>query len=474
MSLTLESIQFRLDNQFDLMKKAVQGPVPDAKQRRSDLDQLLLIIDDHQDAIIDAINADFGSRSPHETLLADILVVKNEISHMRSHLKRWMKPRKKSVGWRLWPGKAAIHYQPLGLVGIIGPWNYPFNLVIAPLAAALAAGNRAMIKPSEFTPKTSDLLKSLLQSAFPEDQVYVSLGGADVAQAFSSLQFDHLFFTGSTNVGRLVMQAAAKNLTPVTLELGGKSPVILDADFPFETAARRICAAKFFNGGQSCIAPDYLLIEESHIDDFVKVFSDTVTQSFPRLKDNPDYTRIINSRQAERLQSLINEVTEQGARVVVINPANEDLGVEKNLMPPTLVIDPDPTSRLMQEEIFGPILPIIPVKSIKAALSFVNQRPRPLAFYLFSNKKHDIKEALSCTVSGGACINDSMIQFAASDLPFGGIGPSGMGRYHGDDGFLNFSHHRSVFYQGPWSALRFLRPPYGKLADRILKFLIRL
>jgi len=446
---------------------------PDYAQRIDDLKRLRAVVKRRSEDIVTAIAADFGRRSRHETLLSDVMTVLHDIDHAVSHLKRWMKPKRVLPDWNFLPASAQIRYQPVGVVGIISPWNYPVNLALMPLAAALAAGNHVMLKPSELTPQTSDLLKSMLAEVFPEERVAVVLGGPEVAAEFSSLPFDHLFFTGSTSVGRLVMMAAAKNLTPVTLELGGKSPAIIAPDYPIATAAARLAAGKFLNAGQTCIAPDYVFCHASRVDELVAALTEEVRSRYPVLSSSPDYSSIANDRHYARLGALVSEAQAGGAQVIALNPAQENLDPSKRIFAPTLVLGAKADSRLMREEIFGPILPIMSYQHLDEAISYVNAHDRPLALYHFDLDKDRVEQVLDRTIAGGVTINDCVLHIAQSALPFGGIGPSGMGHYHGHHGFLNFSKQKPVLYQARWSSFSLLKPPYKRLADTVIKFLTR-
>lgn len=455
------------------LREAHARRTPDYAQRMDDLARLRAAVKRHADDIVAAVAADFGRRSRHETLLSDVMTVLHDIDHARRHLRRWMKPTRVGTDWLFWPARSEIRYQPVGVVGIISPWNYPVNLALMPLAAAIAAGNHAMLKPSELTPRTSELLKTLVSEVFPEDRVAVVLGGPEVAASFSALPFDHLFFTGSTQVGRLVMQAAAKNLTPVTLELGGKSPCIIAPDYPVDTAAARIAAGKFLNAGQTCIAPDYLLVHQDRVDAMVAALDREVRSRYPVLSRSADYTSIVNDRQYQRLQSLLTEAEAAGAKVLPLNPAQEPLPPSMRVMAPTLVLGVRPDMRLMQEEIFGPILPILPYRHVDEAVSYVNAHDRPLALYHFDLDRERTERVLDHTIAGGVSVNDTVLHIAQANLPFGGIGPSGIGHYHGRFGFLTFSKQKPVFYQARLSSMALMKPPYRKLADFLIKFLTR-
>jgi coniferyl-aldehyde dehydrogenase len=350
-----------------------------------------------------------------------------------------MRSKRDLADWLFWPARTEVRYQPLGVVGVISPWNYPVNLALLPLSAAIAAGNHVMLKPSEHTPRTSEELKALLEEVFPTDRVAVVLGDPDVAAAFAALPFDHLFFTGSTAVGRKVMLAAAQNLTPVTLELGGKSPAIL--------------------------APGYSI----SVAPFVAEMQRIVAQRYPNLATNPDYTSIVNDGQYRRLAGYLDAARAAGANVVELAQGD----AANRILAPTLVIDPPANLALMQDEIFGPILPIIGVDSVDAAIDFVNARPRPLALYHFDNDSARTQRVLDRTIAGGVTVNDTVLHIAQTNLPFGGVGPSGMGHYHGHEGFLTFSKQKPVLYQARFSSMKLLQPPYGRLADFVLKFLTR-
>jgi coniferyl-aldehyde dehydrogenase len=451
----------------------LQAGPPSLRERRADLAKLSEAVGRNLDRLAKAISADFGNRSRHETELGEVYPAQTAIRYALRHLPAWMRPKRASVALELMPAGARILCQPVGVVGIISPWNYPFNLAIVPLVAALAAGNRAMLKPSELTPRTSDFLAEFLAGLFPADKVATVLGGPDVGQAFARLPFDHLLYTGSTAVGRSVMQAAAENLTPVTLELGGKSPCILGEDAALPSAVESIVYGKLLNAGQTCIAPDYVLLPERKLDEFVQRTVDTVEKFYPTLADNPDYTSIVNDRHYRRIAQYVAEAKASGARVVEINPRREALPAETRKVPPTLVIEPGDDLAVMREEIFGPVLPIKIYDGLDHAIDYVNNHPRPLALYYFGSDRSKRNEVLRRTVSGGASINTTLFHFAAENLPFGGVGPSGIGAYHGEFGFQTFSHRKGVFLQSRLNGARFLYPPFGRITDLMLKFLQR-
>lgn len=444
-------------------------PMPSAEQRIEWLQALRSQLTAQQQQLAEAISADFSHRSQHETLLAELMPSLDGIDYACKRIKRWMKPSRRKVSLAFQPARAQVVYQPLGVVGVIVPWNYPLFLSIGPLTGALAAGNRVMIKMSEHTPRTAQLLKELFAQVFPADLVCVVQGEADVAAAFSALPFDHLLFTGSTTVGKQVMRAAANNLTPVTLELGGKSPAIIDTDIPLTDAAERIAFGKMVNSGQTCVAPDYVLVPETKVDEFVTALRNSVLKFYPKLIDNPDYTAIINPQQLQRLQATVADAIELGAEAIVIHSEEQD-----QRLPLTLLLQVNDDMRVMQEEIFGPILPIVSYTTLDEALAYIAQRPRPLALYYFGYQREQQQHVLHNSHAGGVCINDTLMHVAQDDLPFGGIGPSGMGHYHGHEGFLTFSHSKAVFSKQRFNAAKLIYPPYGGwLQKLILKFFLR-
>ena len=369
------------------------------------------------------------------------------------------------------PGRARIIPQPLGVVGIIVPWNYPLFLAVSPLAAALAAGNRVMIKMSEFTPRTGELLAELVVKYFAADDVAVVLGDAAVGADFARLPFDHLLFTGSTKVGHDIMRMAADKLTPVTLELGGKSPAIVGSDYSMAKAAERIMVGKLLNAGQTCIAPDYVLVPAGREQAFVDAARAVVAKCFPELATTPDYTSIVNDRHYQRLQGYVTDAQARGAKIEPLSTANADDARRK--LPPLALLNVDDSMRVMQDEIFGPLLPVLPYQDLDAAIAYVNQHPRPLALYCFENDAGRRDRVLNETVAGGVTVNDTILHIAQEELPFGGVGPSGMGHYHGVEGFKTFSKQKAVFYQSWLNGMSLFNPPYGALFERLTKFLIR-
>lgn len=445
---------------------------PSYEKRIERLDKLLKGVLAHKADFVRAISEDFGSRSKHETLVAEIYPTLQTIKHCRAHLHEWMEVEPRPVSWLFAPARAEIVPQPLGVVGIIAPWNYPMQLALAPAATALAAGNRVMLKPSELTPRTSEVLAKLAKETFQDDELVVVTGGPDVGAAFSRLAFDHLLFTGSTAVGKLVMKAAAEHLVPVTLELGGKSPTIVNEDFPVDVAATRIMYGKLLNAGQTCIAPDYVLIPRKEMSRFVDECKAAVVKMLPTLRSNPDYTSIVNGKHYERLVGYLDEAKAKDAKLVEVNPAKEELAADQHRLAPTLVVDPPKDLRLMNEEIFGPILPIVPYDSLDEAIAYVNDRPRPLALYFFGYDDDATQKVIDQTLSGGVSVNETLMHFAQDDLPFGGVGASGLGHYHAREGFDTFSKKRPVFYQARLNSTGMLRPPYGKTLDWALRFLL--
>ena len=459
-----------LPDRFQMIQAASRRPgLPTAAERRARLDTLKALVLDNRAAISAAISADFGARSVVETNLLEVVPLMASLTHARRHLGRWMRDEPRPVDLKFQPSRAWVRHEPLGVVGVIAPWNYPLLLALGPVVDALAAGNRVMIKPSELTPAFSDLLESLVAARFDPAVLTVVTGGVDVARAFSGLPFDHLVFTGSTRVGREVMRAAADNLTPVTLELGGKSPAILAADYPVGKAARSIAFGKFINAGQTCIAPDYVLVPADRVEAFAGSVLDQAGRAYPTVQDNDDYSGIISERHRVRLREAVAAARAAGATVL----DHADAAADGGKIAPTVVLNPPADSLLMQEEIFGPVLPVIGYRSLDEALAFVAARSRPLALYVFTHEGRTQKRILDATPSGGVTLNGTMLHIAQNDLPFGGIGASGMGAYHGHAGFRRFSHARAVYDVGPLNAFERLGPPWGALARTAVRFLSR-
>jgi len=460
---------------LDAQKAAhLRDGAPSAEKRVEWLDRCIGLLVDHAVDIQDALNTDFGNRSREATLLTDVSGSIGPLKFARDNLRKWMKAQKRKTTpaiLGLFGAKAEIQYQPKGVVGVISPWNFPVNLTFAPLAGILAAGNRAMIKPSEFTPATSELMKTMFAKVFSEEEIAVITGGPEVGQAFAGLPFDHMIFTGATSVARHVMRAAADNLVPLTLELGGKSPVIISPSADMATAAARIMNGKTLNAGQICLAPDYVLAPESRLEEFVTEAAGAVGRMFPTLKDNPDSHRRGRPAALRPHQGLYRRRPGQGADVREINPAGEDFSQQEHRkIPPTLILNATDDMTVMQDEIFGPVLAVKTYKGADEAIDYVNAHDRPLGLYWFGADEAEKDRVLARTTSGGVTVNDVVMHVAQEELPFGGVGPSGMGSYHGHDGFLEFSHKKAVYTQlkkdiGP---LLMMRPPYGPAIRKFL------
>jgi coniferyl-aldehyde dehydrogenase len=447
---------------------------PSHEVRRDRLERLASLIDRHEAEIVAAIADDFGVRPPQETRLTELFVVDVALRHASRHLANWMRSRRAPTPLYLRPGRSWIERQPLGVVGIISPWNYPVQLALLPAIAALAAGNRALIKPSEITPSTSALLAALVARYFSPGELAVVNGGADVGAAFARQPFDHLLFTGSTQVGRSIALAAAENLTAVTLELGGKSPALIHANADLAALSARLAIGKLLNAGQTCIAPDYALVPRAQQQAFADAFARAVAELYPTLERNPDYTSIVNDRHYARLQQLASAARDAGARVTEINPGAEPQAPGSRKMRPAVLLGVTPEMAVMQEEIFGPLLPILPYERLDDALAFVNARPRPLALYWFGRDKARAQRVLHETIAGGVTINDVLLHIAQENLPFGGVGDSGTGAYHGEHGFRLFSKEKPVFEQSRLAGTALTRPPYGKRTDALIATLKRL
>ena len=446
---------------------------PSVATRRDRLERLRRIVTQHESRFVAAIERDFGHRSAHETRLAELYIVGAEARHAIRRLSRWMKPRRVATPWHLLPASARIMHQPVGVVGIISPWNYPVQLALAPAVAAIAAGNRVMLKPSELTPATSSLLAELVSASFREDEFSVVEGDADIGQAFSALAFDHLFFTGSTAVGRKVAQAAAANLTPVTLELGGKSPAVFDATADFASSVPRLMVGKLLNAGQTCIAPDYALVPAARLDEFIAAATATVQDLYPQVSTNPDYTSIVNARHFARLTGLLDDARSKGARIMPLGEAGARTDATPRRLVPTLVAGVTDEMAIMREEIFGPLLPIETYSTPDDAIAKINARPHPLALYWFGADRRHRERMLRQTLAGGVTVNDTLWHFAHEGLPFGGVGASGSGQYHGEHGFVTFSKAKPVYAQSRLAPTRLLYPPYGRVFERVLALLKR-
>ncbi|HTC81812.1 MAG TPA: coniferyl aldehyde dehydrogenase, partial [Acidimicrobiia bacterium] len=445
---------------------------PSAEERRADLTALHGLLVDNRRAIAKALREDFGARSAYETEIADIATTLHTVRFARRHLAKWMKPRRRSTGIWFVPAGNRIIPQPKGCVGIMVPFNFPINLAVGPLTSAVAAGNRAMLKMSELTPAIGELFARLVADRFSPEKIVVVNGGMEVSQEFAALPFDHLLFTGSTAVGRHIMRAAAENLTPVTLELGGKSPVIIADDYPLAWAAQRIVWGKLFNSGQICIAPDYVLVPEGKEREFAAYAQSAARKLYPKLAGNDDYTAVINDNHYQRLTATVDDARAKGAVIETVADPAESRGERK--LPFTVVLDPTDDMRVSQEEIFGPVLPVRGYGSVDDAISYVNEHPRPLALYVFSNEQATQDKVLEQTTSGGVSINDTLMHYMQDDMPFGGVGPSGMGVYHTEEGFNTFSHLKPVFRQrgiGSFTGGQLLYPPYGPVTRVLLKLM---
>jgi coniferyl-aldehyde dehydrogenase len=473
--MTIETIQ-EMEQVLKLQKKLyVEEETPSMELRQDRLARCVAMLKKYNVEILDAIQQDFGNRDSKAGFMSEIMSTIGSIESSKENVKKWMKDEKRKSNasqpfairsiMSLAGAKSWIKYQPLGTVGVISPWNFPINLVLAPLGTIFAAGNRVMIKPSEFTPVTSELTKKMFKEYFDSAEAAVFTGGADVAASFSSLAFDHLLFTGSTQTGKLVMKSASENLVPVTLELGGKSPVIVDEKADLKKTATRVMRGKTMNAGQICLAPDYVMVPKGKSEEFVKESEIAVTEMYENLKYNESYTSVINEKHYDRLNSLIEDAKQKGADIRVINPANEDFSQQEvHKIPPTLVLNPTDDMDIMKEEIFGPLLPVKEYEDFNETINYVNANDRPLGLYYFGDDKKREADVLNNTISGGVTLNDVIWHIGQEDIPFGGVGPSGTGNYHGFDGFKNFSHAKAIYKQFSIDLLAPMMPPYkGKM-----------
>jgi len=462
-----------------LQRDAFTASRPEAMAMRKDrIKRAMALVSEHAENLCKAMSADFGNRSAEQSMLTDIAATVGAGKHALKHMDKWAKTEKRSPQFPLGllGAKAEVRYEPKGVVGILSPWNFPIQLAFGPLMQVLAAGNRAMIKPSEFTERTSMLMAELTPEYFTRDEVAVVTGGPEVAAEFSSLPFDHLVFTGSTATGRLVMQSAAKNLVPVTLELGGKSPVIMGESADFEKAGERIALGKMLNAGQICLAPDYMMVPEDKQDEAVAGVAGGVRTMYPTLLENDDYASIISDRHFERLQGLVEDARDKGAEVIEVNPGDEDFGnANQRKMPLNIVRNVTDDMKVMQEEIFGPVLPVMTYKAVDQAVDYINEHDRPLGLYYFGDDKSEQERVLTRTISGGVTTNDVIMHVSMEDLPFGGVGPSGIGSYHAIEGFREFSHARAVYHQPKFDVAKLggIKPPYSeatrKAVSRMMK-----
>ncbi len=453
--------------QFDRLVKTSNLTM---SKRIARLKKIKTVIIDHTDDIILALSSDYGQRCEQETRVAEIMICIAEINHTLKHIKSWAKPKFSGAGIKFMFCKNAILPQPLGVVGIIAPWNYPFNLAITPLIAAISAGNKVMIKPSEITPHTADIIAKICSLVFKDSEVAVSLGELEVAQEFSELPFKHLLFTGSTAVGKIIMKAAANNLTPVTLELGGKSPVVIDDKYDLKKAAKSIIGGKFYNAGQTCIAPDYILISKNRKQPLIDALISEIKKCFNTILTSPDYSAIVNKRHFSRLEKIAQSCDSEQC----IWPLGDTKDTDKNIFPPLLVDNPTSDSPVMENEIFGPILPIISTDSITESLNIINSAPNPLTLYIFSNNSQFIDNVLTNTLSGSAAVNETIVHFAQDGTGFGGVGESGMGSYHGKNGFDTFSHLKTVYYQSRLNTNFLVRAPFTPFKKKVVKLLSKL
>ncbi|MGO8914243.1 MAG: coniferyl aldehyde dehydrogenase [Bradyrhizobium sp.] len=464
--------QRALDDAFHAMFELTRTrPAPALAERLDALARLRAVISDNERRFEEAISADFGHRCATETTIAETLLVLGEIRHAAKHLKKWMAPQRVSTALQFMPAKNRLMPQPVGVVGIIAPWNYPLQLTLAPAVAALAAGNRVMIKPSELVPRFSAALREVIAAKFDATEMSVTTVDDDIAQAFASLPFDHLIFTGSTRVGRLVAEAAGRNLTPVTLELGGKSPAIVDRSADLGQAAERIAYGKLLNAGQTCIAPDYALVPESQVQDFADLLQGRMRRMYGTNPDNADYTSIVSDRHYARLEGLVADAAAKGARIMQVARSDDPAWKSKRKFPPTVIVGATPDMTVMQEEIFGPLLPIIGYRDAAEPVSYINSHDRPLALYWFGKDDAARDEVLARTISGGVTVNDCLFHFTQINQPMGGIGASGTGVYHGEWGFKSLSKLKPVFYRSPLNRLADLYPPYGAKVARLEKLL---
>ncbi len=469
-----DTIKADMQNILEKQRKSFTAALPEPLSMRQDrLDRAIAMVLDHKDEFASAVSEDFGHRSVEQTLLTDIMPSVSALKHAKKHLNSWSRNEKRKPTFPLGMigSKAEVVYQPKGVVGVIAPWNFPVGMVMVPMAGILAAGNRAMIKPSEFTPRVSELFEQIVPKYFAEEEMAVFTGEADVGQAFSALAFDHMIFTGATSVGRHIMRAAADNLVPVTLELGGKSPTIIGRSADTKKVSERVALGKMMNAGQICLAPDYLMVAKDQESDVIDGLKESVASQYPTLLHNDDYTSVVNGRNYERLQSYLEDAKEKGAELIEVNPANEDFESSNgNKMPLTIVRNVNDDMKVMQEEIFGPILPIMTYESMDEVVDYVNDHDRPLGLYYFGKDKDEENQVLDKTISGGVTINDVIFHNAMEDLPFGGVGPSGMGNYHGFDGFKTFSHTKAVYRQTgvDVAAMGGFKAPYGKSTQSTL------
>ena len=458
-----------------LKMRYLKGNYPNYDERISRLKKLVELVKDNSELLTTAIEKDFGTRHKQISLIADINSTMQFANHAIKNLSKWIKPSKKSPNFplNLIGAKASVEYQPFGVVGIISPWNFPVNLSIGPLVDIFAAGNGAMIKLSEFVPNTSELLAELISNKFSVDEVIVVNGNMQTSVDFTKLEFDHLIYTGSSDIAKKVSAAAATNLVPLTLELGGKSPVVVGENTNIDKIVSRVMFGKLFNSGQICVSPDYLLMPDKKVDSFVEGAKNFIQEKFPTIKNNPDYTSLIHRSHFERVQSYIDDARQKGAKIIEVNPANEDLSQqEHNKIPPTIILNPTEDMEIMKNEIFGPVLPIKTYFSFAESISYINNKSKPLALYYFGDDKNEIENLKNSTSSGSFVVNDTIFQTAQYNIPFGGVGTSGSGSYRGHPGFLNFSHKRSIYHGS--KLLDVTKMIFAPYTDKTLKMIDRL
>ena len=476
-----------MENNFNEMQRVLEAQKkffieegsPSIELRIDRLNRLKSLIMNNIYDFVDALNEDYGSRSNNISLLSDAYGIIPDINNAIKNIKKWTKIDKRSSNFPfgLFGAKSYVKYEPIGTVGMISPWNFPVNLSFKPLAAIFAAGNQVMHKPSELTPITASLIKDLCDKAYDENEFATFLGGPETGEAFTKLNFDHLLYTGSGSIGKQVMKSASNNLVPVTLELGGKSPVIIGNSADIKVSAKRIMFGKTLNAGQICLAPDYVIVHKEKKDEFISEVENVINEYYPSMKDNDDYSSIINQRHFDRINSLIEDAREKGAYINQINPSNEDFSQQQFFkIPPTIVTNTSDDMKIMNEEIFGPVLPVLEYENLNDALSTINSKDRPLGLYYFGSDTKEENTIMSNTSSGGVTINNVVGHIQQKDLPFGGIGPSGMGRYQSFDGFKNFSNPRSFYKDVGFKFDKLfegIRPPYTKSIEKLLKGLLK-
>ncbi|MEI6803473.1 MAG: coniferyl aldehyde dehydrogenase [Burkholderiales bacterium] len=470
---SLDEVRQQIQDTLELQRAAyLAQPNPSFAERKADLLKLRAFVIDHREALVEAINADYGHRSRHESLFAEIFSVIDGVSHTLKHLKCWMKPQKRGIDLKNFFGASnRLIPQPLGVVGAIIPWNFPIWTAFNGLICTFAAGNRSMVKMSENSRHVAALLIEKIPAYFPRDKLAFFDETGGVGMEFSKLKFDHIIFTGSGQTGRSVMAAASTNLCPVTLELGGKAPAILCDDFPLRTAAGRMLFAKYFNAGQVCVTIDHLFVPQAKVDEFTAVAKEIIGERYASI-DSPDYTSIIDARAFARVVGALEQARDMGATLVQLVPGKPWDEVTRKIAP-HIVLNAPPDCQLRTREIFGPVLPIIGYSSLDEVVKAINSAPRPLAMYPFSNDRKTVDYLIEHVMSGGVCVNDAVLHAAQHDMPFGGVGESGMGHYHGYEGFVTFSKMRPVFHQAPFSAIKFMWPPYGKFATKYLDFITK-